>query len=63
LAGKRLRALLLRLPLPHPLVPVAMVTAAMVLALLCVGWLIYVINHITQSISINHIDVRAGKVR
>jgi len=41
--------------LPHPFVPVATVTGAMVLALLCVGWLIYFINHISQSISVNHI--------
>ena len=41
--------------LPHAFVPVATVTGAMVLALFCVGWLIYFINHISQSISVNHI--------
>ena len=41
--------------LPHPFVPVATVTGAMVLALVCVGWLIYFINHISHSISVNHI--------
>ena len=41
--------------LPHPFVPVATVTGAMVLALVCVGWLIYFINHISRSISVNHI--------
>jgi uncharacterized membrane protein len=41
--------------LPHPFVPVATVTGTMVLALVCVGWLIYFINHISQSISVNQI--------
>ncbi len=43
--------------LPRPFVPVATVTGAMVLALVCVGWLIYFINHISQSISVNHIVI------
>ena len=30
------------------------------LALVCVGWLIYFINHISQSISVNHIVDRLG---
>jgi len=47
--------------LPHPFVPVATVTGAMVLALLCVGWLIYFINHISQSISVNHIVDRIAR--
>ena len=48
--------------LPHPFVPVATVTGAMVLALVCVGWLIYFINHISRSISVNHIvDRIAGE--
>jgi uncharacterized membrane protein len=33
----------------------------MVLALLCVGWLIYFINHISQSISVNHIVDRIAR--
>jgi len=41
--------------LPHPFVLVATVTGAMVLALVCVGLLIYFINHISHSISVNHI--------
>jgi uncharacterized membrane protein len=41
--------------LPHPFVPVATVTGAMGLALVCVGLLIYFINHISHSISVNHI--------
>ena len=41
--------------LPHPFLPVATVTGTMVLALVCVGWLIYFINHISQSISVNQI--------
>ena len=47
--------------LPHPVVPVATVTGAMVLALVCVGWLIYFINHISQSISVNHIIDRIAR--
>jgi len=48
--------------LPHPFVPVVTVTGAMVLALVCVGWLIYFINHISHSISVNHIvDRIAGE--
>src|SRR5690349_20275103 len=48
--------------LPHPFAPVATVTGAMVLALVCVGWLIYFINHISRSISVNHIvDRIAGE--
>jgi len=41
--------------LPHAFVPVAAATGAMVLAVLCVGWLIYFINHISRSISVNNI--------
>jgi len=41
--------------LPHAFVPVATVTGAMLLAPLCVGWLIYFINHISQAISVNQI--------
>ena len=44
---------------PHPFVPVATVMTAMLLALLCVGWLIFFINHISQSISVNHIVDRS----
>jgi len=47
--------------LPHPFVPVASVAGAMVLALVCVGWLIYFINHISQSISVNHIVDRIAR--
>jgi uncharacterized membrane protein len=47
--------------LPHPFVPVATVTGAMALALVCVGWLIYFINHISQSISVNHIVDRIAR--
>jgi uncharacterized membrane protein len=48
--------------LPHPFAPVATVSGAMVLALVCVGWLIYFINHISRSISVNHIvDRIAGE--
>lgn len=47
--------------LPHPSVPVATVTGAMVLALVSVGWLIYFINHISRSISVNHIVDRIAR--
>ncbi len=46
---------------PQPFVPVATVTGAMVLSLLCVGWLIYFINHISQSISVNNIVDRIAR--
>jgi uncharacterized membrane protein len=42
-------------------VPVATVTGAMALALICVGWLIYFIHHISQSISVNHIVDRIAR--
>jgi len=41
--------------LPHPFVPVFTVTVAMLLAPVCVGWLIYFIHHISNAISVNHI--------
>ena len=48
--------------LPHPFVPAATVSGAMLLALGCVGWLIYFIHHVSQSISVNHIvDRIAGE--
>ena len=47
--------------LPRPFVPVATATGAMLLALVCVGWLIYFINHISRSISVNHIVDRIAR--
>jgi uncharacterized membrane protein len=48
--------------LPKPYVPVLTVLIAMMLALVCVGWLIFFINHISRSISVNHIvDRIAGE--
>ena len=48
--------------LPKPYVPVLTVLVAMLLALVCVGWLIFFINHISRSISVNHIvDRIAGE--
>jgi uncharacterized membrane protein len=41
--------------LPYPFVPVATVTGAMLLAPVCVGWLVYFIHHISNAISVNHI--------
>src|SRR5579864_4132453 len=46
---------------PTPFVPVLTVTGAMLLALVCVGWLIYFINHISRSISVNHIVDRIAR--
>src|SRR5271169_3303293 len=47
---------------PKPFVPVLTVLVAMLLALSCVGWLIFFINHIARSISVNHIvDRIAGE--
>ena len=46
---------------PHPFAPIATVCGAMLLALLCVGWLLYFIHHISQSISVNHIVDRIAR--
>src|SRR5579871_738332 len=47
---------------PHPFSPVATVTGALVLALVCVAWLLFFIHHISQAISVNHIvDRIAGE--
>ncbi len=40
---------------PYPFAPVATVLGAMVLALVCVGLLLFFIHHISQAISVNHI--------
>jgi uncharacterized membrane protein len=48
--------------IPHPFAPVATVLGAMLLALMCVGWLLFFIHHISQAISVNHIvDRIAGE--
>jgi uncharacterized membrane protein len=47
--------------LPTPFVPLATIAGAMLLVLLCVGWLIFFINHISQSISVNHIVDRIAR--
>jgi uncharacterized membrane protein len=41
--------------LPRPLAPVVTVCGAMLLALVCVAWLLFFIHHITQAISVSHI--------
>jgi uncharacterized membrane protein len=41
--------------LPQPFAPVATVLGAMLLALVCVGLLLFFIHHISQAISVNHI--------
>jgi uncharacterized membrane protein len=47
--------------IPHPLSPVVTVSGAMLLALICVGWLLFFIHHISQSISVNHIVDRIAR--
>jgi uncharacterized membrane protein len=47
--------------LPVAFVPVVTVTGAMLLALAAVGWLIFFIHHISQSISVNHIVDRIAR--
>ncbi len=46
---------------PHPVEPVLTVLGAMLLALACVGWLLFFIHHITQAISVNHIVDRIAQ--
>ena len=46
---------------PTPFSPVATVFGAMVLALTCVGWLLFFIQHISQAISVNHIVDRIAR--
>jgi len=41
--------------LPHPFAPIVTVLGAMVLALVCVGWLLFFIHHISYAISVSHI--------
>ena len=40
---------------PHPFAPVVAVMGAMLLALTCVGWLLFFIHHISHAISVSHI--------
>ncbi len=47
--------------LPRPFAPVATVLGAMVLALVCVGLLLFFIHHISQAISVNHIVDRIAE--
>ena len=47
--------------LPRPFAPVATVTCAMFLAVICVAWLIFFIHHISQAISVNHIVDRIAR--
>ena len=46
---------------PQPFAPIATVAGAMLLALMCVAWLIVFIHHISQSISVNHIVDRIAR--
>ncbi len=47
--------------MPHPFAPVATVAGAMLLALVCVGWLLFFIQHISHAISVNHIVDRIAR--
>ncbi|MGA2966223.1 MAG: DUF2254 domain-containing protein [Terriglobales bacterium] len=47
--------------LPHAFAPVATVLGAMVLALVCVGLLLFFIHHISRAISVNHIVDRIAQ--
>lgn len=47
--------------LPRPFAPVATVTCAMLLAVMCVAWLIFFIHHISEAISVNHIVDRIAR--
>jgi uncharacterized membrane protein len=40
---------------PKPFAPVTTVLGAMLLSLICVGWLLYFIHHISQAINVNQI--------
>jgi uncharacterized membrane protein len=46
--------------LPQPFVPVVTVLGAMLLALTCVGWLLFFIHHISRAISVNTIVDRVA---
>jgi len=46
---------------PHPFVPVVTTSGGMVLALVCVGWLIFFIHHISQAVSVNYIIDRIAR--
>ena len=46
---------------PRPFAPVATVTCAMLLAVICVAWLIFFIHHVSQAISVNHIVDRIAR--
>ncbi|MBV8659748.1 MAG: DUF2254 domain-containing protein [Burkholderiales bacterium] len=41
--------------LPHPFSPILTTFGAMILALICIGWLLFFIHHISQAISVSHI--------
>ena len=47
--------------MPHPFAPVVTVAGAMLLALVCVGWLLFFIQHISHAISVNHIVDRIAR--
>ncbi len=46
---------------PHPFAPIATVTCAMLLAVACLAWLIFFVNHISQAISVNHMVDRIAR--
>jgi len=46
---------------PRPFSPVLTVCGAMLLALACVVWLLFFINHISQAVSVNHLVDRIAR--
>jgi uncharacterized membrane protein len=47
--------------LPHPFAPIATVTCAMLLAVTCLAWLIFFVNHISQAMNVNYIVDRIAR--
>lgn len=47
--------------LPRPFAPIATVTFAMLLAMTCLAWLIFFVNHISQAMNVNHILDRIAR--
>jgi uncharacterized membrane protein len=47
--------------MPQPFAPVVTVLGAMLLSLICVGWLLFFIHHISRAINVNHIVDRIAR--
>ena len=46
---------------PHPFAPTATLLGALLLTLMCVGWLLFFIHHISHAISVNHMVDRIAR--